>query len=730
MSVPTIPRRTYTTRHPEQDDSSIISTEISSSTESVQSASASEESSESNIITDSHGREIGKPLNKSDPKRQASETVSLGGASLSADEKKIAEFIDMLVNHNDPKKSKQDLLENFIRKNASDVFMRKMTKVADKEIGYLKGNEPAKWLSILVSGMLSQLSSFSASSEVALAAKQAWLFPVLATILNEGFSDKAAALTRRTTFVTNDTKNLYRKQRLLARAFGDLIRQCSGLAPVAKYRSNNPAYKGQKFTAWEAFWKDTDHYLAISAHNMVNRGLPFLCFTGTYLARDAVLQTILKGGSSWQTLAVRLGAGAIAGGLTAVTNQIITRNNKDAKENPGHSTSYWHAREEYLLSVRADIRDRLNEAGSITDQHLKHKIENLLHDLDKKIQREIDVAVLKKSKWSAIPGEIKSSIQRSRAEDSLDPEAPGSLSQSMHNAFGKFISLLYFTYMLDQSWNSKDGTGSFSPYPVLNFVMLPVALILMGFMWRDDAQIFSRLAHGGIKGAMDATVRRKDYQEKTGAPLTEVVTSMPREVIDDNGNDADNIVHFNDVIVEGTSDSSSESSAETRTKQKLTTREIEAKDRKLAREAREKPSAAGTTRPQKTTDSSLLISRSESSDDSDSEQESSTAKLIRRAPEKQPAGKEYERPEKKPSLRGEKDKSRAGTSTSARGVEAARLMSSSHSSQDSDSESDDERSSASRDTAEEDSSSFASSTESYSDSSSSESPPRARKRNS
>ncbi len=737
MSLDQVPRRTYTTRHPEEDGSILVCTESSTSTASSPPSSAPGENSDPDIITDTSNKEIGKPLNKSDIKDGVQKPAKLGADSLSADEKKVAEFIEMLMNHSDPIKTKRELIEDFIRTNASDAFMRKMTKVANKEIKHLKGDEKLKWLFVFISGVLSQLTSFGMASEAALATKQAWLFPILSTILNEGLSDKVSALTRRTTYVTNDAKNLYRKQRLIARALGDMIRQCSGLEPIAKYRSNNPAHKGQKFTAWEALCKDTDSYFAVSTHNVINRGLPFLCFTGTYLARDAVLQNVLKGGAWWQTLALRLGAGALAGGLTALSNQLITRNNKDAKEIPGHSTSFWHAKEAFLLSVKQDIRERLNEAAGITDPHLKDKIEKLLLDLDEKIQREIDVAVLKKSTWSAIPGEIKASIQRSRAEDSLDPEAPGSLSQSIHNALGKFISLIYFTYMLDQSLNDPRKTESFSSYPTLNFLLLPFALIVMGFMWRDDAQIISRSLHGVGKGILDATVRRKDYKEKAATPLNqvavpesqhEVVTRVPRE-INGSGNDAGNSLSVNDEIVDVTSDSESEMLVKTPVKEKLTAREIEAKDRKLARQAREKPSDARIATSKKMVESPLLISSSETNDDTDSEPEISTAKVSRQSPENKTAGKEYAGQNSEFARRAAKDKPQTGALTSAR-EEIARLMSTSDSSDNSDSESDDDSPSSSSEKVGGESSS-ASSTETHAaSSSSSESTPPARRRGS
>ena len=576
MSQATLLRRTYTTQRTNDDDSVCVST-ASNSSSSEEATQLYKTKDKKDVVKNTSSTETGKNREKPKQEKLEKQTIRWDGGTQSEINKKIIQFIEQLENHKDPKKSKKDLVEEFIRTNASEAFMRKMNKISDKEIGHLKGNAKAKWLSICFSGVISQWTSFFVASEAAMATKQAWLFPIISAICSEFFSDKAAALIRRSTYTTNDAKNLYRKQRLIARALGDAIRLSFGLKPAAKYRSNNPEYKGKKFTAWETLLRDSDSIFAVSAHNVINRGVPFFCFTGTYIARDWLLQNALKGAPGWQYFLMRLGSGAIAGGLTAISNQVITSLNKDATENPGYSTSYWHAKENYLSSIRADIRDRLNETSRLADANIKTKIENLLLDLDGKIQREIEVARLKKSKWTAIPGEIKASAHRSRSEDSLDPEVPGTLAQSLHSFFGKFISLIYFTYMLDQSMKNEDGTQSFSPWSPLNLSFLPFALILVGYMWKDDAQIFSRMGYGIEKAVGDVTSGREQYKGKNVSELDDIVTEIPPEAHDKIGSDGDKI-----------SDSVQENKYLTdMPKAKITAREQEALDRSLEKKRRE-----------------------------------------------------------------------------------------------------------------------------------------------
>ena len=621
-------RRTYTnTRQNDYDsqssDDSVMISSTSSSTSSAsereKSAHGSKIKSTEDIVKNTSNTEVGKPTKKSRSEKSTQNTTGSSASPPPEYDKEIIEFFKKLKTHSDPKKSKKDLVEQFIRSNATEAFMRDMNKISNKEIARLEGNKAAKWLSIFASGSISQNTSFFLASEIAIATNQPWLFPTLSTFLSEGLSDKAAALTRRTTFGTNDAKNLYRKQRLIARAIGDMIRQCGGLKPEAKYRSNNPAHKGQKFTAWDALWSDSDQFLTVSAHNMINRGVPFLCFTGTYLARDFLLQGMLKGAPGWQTLLLRWGSGVIAGGSTALLNQIITSNNKDATETPGYSTSFWHAKETYLHSVRQDIRDRLNEAKELTDSTTKTKLENLLLDLDKKIQREIGVAGLKKSIWTAIPGEIKASAHRSRPEDSLDPDVPGTLAQSIHSACGKFISLIYFTYMLDQAMKSENKTDSISSYPALNFVFLPFSLILMGFMWKDDLQILSRTGHAVKKSLRDVTTGRAAYQERNAKPLDDVTTNMPEQINandgNENENDADNRVASGPKV----------KFADKLSEEILTDREREEGDRKTEREKKEEASTTASYANKKP----AKMSGSADSDSDDDSRSSNSSKKVK-----------------------------------------------------------------------------------------------------
>ena len=261
----TVPRRSYTVRDKDDDSSAIVS-DPSSSSDSSNDSFGEKSKAGSGVRKDTYDREVSHKKTNNGDKNQDKDTSKLGTSLLSDNEKKVAEFVESLLQDKGSKKSKRERLEDFIRTNASDAFMRQMTEIADDEIRHLKGEKLKKWVAVAFSGAINQFLSFGLASELALWAKQAWLFAVLAPTLSEVGAEKLAAQIRRTTYTTDNTKNLYRKQRLIARAFGDLIRQAGGLQPKAKYSTNNPTFKEKKFTAWEALAKDTDHFLALSAH--------------------------------------------------------------------------------------------------------------------------------------------------------------------------------------------------------------------------------------------------------------------------------------------------------------------------------------------------------------------------------------------------------------------------------------------------------------------------------
>ena len=627
MTQATTLRRTYTERR-NYDDSqssdnslriSFASSSTSRASESEKNTHASEEEFIENIVKNTTNTEVGKPKKKSRSEKSTKNTTG-SSSPLSEGDKEIIEFFKKLKNHSDPKKTKKDLVEEFIRSNATEAFMWKMNQISEEEKVRLTSSILKKWGSFFGSGGVSQNTSFLPASELALHTKYPWLFPFVAAFLSEVFSDKAAAQIRRTTFVTNDLKHLCRKQDLIAKAVGDMIRQFSCLKPEAKHKSNNPAHKGERFTAWDALWKDSDYFLKISASNWLNRGLPFICFTGTNLVRDYLLQGMLKGAPWWQTLLLRWGSGVMAGGSTALLNQLITSHRKDAIEVPGYSTSYIHAKETYLHSVRLDIRDRLNEIENLTDPALQMKLRNLLLDLDKKIQREIGVAGLKKSSWCAIPGEIKASTHRSRPEDSIDPEAPGTRAQSIHSAIGKFFALIHFTYMLDQSIRSEseNGTDSFSANSVLNLMVLPFALIFTGYMFKDDLQIISKIFGEVTEAVRDVTTGRAAYQERTATPLNEVATTMPEQINTNDGkddeNDADNRVAGGPKV----------KFADELSIEILTDREREARDRKREREKKEEASTTASYANKKP--AKMSGSADSESDDDSSKDDSKSAR--------------------------------------------------------------------------------------------------------
>jgi GMP synthase PP-ATPase subunit len=160
MSKATTMRRTFTTRHTQDDDSVCVST-ASSTSYSGENTQSSKNNTQGDVVTNTSATETGKYKKESKEEKLETQVARWDDGNQSTIEEKIKQFIKQLENHKDPKKSKKDLVEEFIRTNASESFMRKMTKISDKEIAHLKGNTPAKWVSILASGVISQWTSRS-----------------------------------------------------------------------------------------------------------------------------------------------------------------------------------------------------------------------------------------------------------------------------------------------------------------------------------------------------------------------------------------------------------------------------------------------------------------------------------------------------------------------------------------------------------------------------------------
>jgi hypothetical protein len=142
--------------------------------------------------------------------------------------------------------------------------------------------------------------------------------------------------------------------------------------------------------------------------------------------------------------------------------------------------------------------------------------------------------------------------------------------------------------MLDQAMKSENNTDSFSSYPALNFVFLNFALILMGFMWKDDLQIVSRTGHAVKKSLRDVTTGRAAYQERNAKPLDDVTTNMPEQINANDGNDDENDAD-NRVAGGPKVKFADELSIEI-----LTDREREARDRKREYEKKEEASTTAS----------------------------------------------------------------------------------------------------------------------------------------
>ena len=448
--------------------------------------------------------------------------------------------IDLTATH-------QKIIEDALRGNsfwAQELF-QVLQEIQEKEQRDLSQSK-LKWPKNFLAGSVIQWTSFSAAMELAIYFQNPWLF-LLSAVFSEAFSEKAAALIRDTTYITKDNKKLLRKQRLIARATGDAIRQCFGLPPMKKYTTDDPAFKTRRFTAAEALAKDKDYFAGVTNYNFLNRGAPFLSFTGTYIARDFLLASEILGElSAWQKMGVRLTAGAIAGGLTSLLNQFFMSMNKDSEEKITHSTHYWRHRENYLMTIRDQAKMLFNQIPNTNlNASDEARIKQAFLDFDDKLYKEIELVRLRKSKLTAFSAEVKQSLEKKRDLSSIDPENPGSRAESMYSFLGKLISLIYFTYMLN---SQTRGDNNFpGPYATLGIIMMPVFLIMAGFALKDDLRLIPRMMAASGKALGDSLLWRDAYREKLDAATPQRVSEIIKiEEVDDNS----------EIITASSSDSS------------------------------------------------------------------------------------------------------------------------------------------------------------------------------
>lgn len=395
--------------------------------------------------------------------------------------------------------TKAKVIEILIKEDPDlEASFKKWKEVEKTEINYTKSSNLKIPLN-LVTGALIQITSFGAAGFAGKAANQWLVFPAVVTVLNELFSAKAFQMLRMTNVATPDMRKLYDQQRYLGRAVGDLIRNCAGMPTKKKYALERNG-KTEKVTAWEMV--NIKEYLRAESRNFLVRGLPFLWFSVLNEARDVIIRY-----DPSSPVAPTLVAGMLAGAITLETGQAIASRLVGAKENPSFSTNYFShktAFEKKLLNAMPGFIQKLEDDGFGDESNVKKA-----EDLKKSLTRDIAYGTMKSSVALTYPAEVKQAFTKRREATSIEPEFPGSRTDTLMSLGGIFISLLLFSYLSDfyKTYESAHKANPNAPHDPLieatSTFILPLVLIFGGFAFRDSARIIPQVVRGTAKASIE-----------------------------------------------------------------------------------------------------------------------------------------------------------------------------------------------------------------------------------
>lgn len=394
-------------------------------------------------------------------------------------------------------------------------------------------------------GSVNQATSFGVGGIAVAFTGNPWVFPIVACLASDLVGDRLAQVIRKSTIVTNASKEHFENQRRCARAMGELIEACAGKEPKKKFlvttgmdADGNPIK--EKMTARDALQAyGRLHALGTAGQNMLVRGLPFLWFTMIYWTRDYYLNyrcydtffptpantslgaptsshnaTATASGcpdlSKDDTEALRWAiitlGGMLAGATTAVTNQMISAF-MAGEERTNYSPDTWKLAVKYLESARIDTKMYLDKlATPAYREELKAQgmdgeqiavLEKAAHSLSGIQDKELSLARKKSSYWTTFQAELDQATQKHRDETVITPEFGGKRLDLFLSTMGKFLSLLAYAYFLGAfNFRKADSDNE----RLKDVLMIPMSLIILGYVLRDDCRMVAQVPYGAVKG--------------------------------------------------------------------------------------------------------------------------------------------------------------------------------------------------------------------------------------
>ncbi len=456
------------------------------------------------------------------------------------------------------------------KENTTLRYKAEWEKAKKREDLEVKKERFTKYAWDAAAGAANQATSFGLGGIAVAFTGNPWLFPIVSCIASDLIGDRLAQVIRKSTIVTNVTKEHFENQRRCARAVGELIESCAGKEPKKKFMVTtgtddlgNPIK--EKMTAVQALETyGRLHALSTAGQNLLVRGLPFLWFTMIYWARDYYLnyrcydtffpkpanasmapaaQPVNASApdagcpdlSREDTEALRWAmitiGGMMAGATTTITNQMIS-SFMPGEERTNYSPDTWKLQVKYLESARIDtkmyldklatpaFRKELQEQG-MDDEEIA-VLEKAAHSLSGIQDKELSLARKKASYWTTFQAELDQATQKHRDETVITPEFGGKRLDLFLSSFGKFLSLLAYAYFLG-AFNFRKANSD--DERLKDILLIPMSLIILGYVLRDDCRMVAQVPYGAVKGMVRAC-KAKPVAETT-ADVTTTLQNVP-----------------------------------------------------------------------------------------------------------------------------------------------------------------------------------------------------------
>jgi len=498
------------------------------------------ENDEDNRIENKKGKY--KSYDDSDSSSESSSIIEVSDSDSSSDEEQLMP--------NDRK----EIIEAMVSRASTNIKKNEMKRQEEKEKSAVRNARGKKYLMDFISGIPTQVLSFGVAGTETIGTGNPWAFPIVASVLSEILAEKVGMLLRDSTYVIPETKKWLEIQRQLGRALGDIITSCATGDAIKIKKKFTAIIDGEKQPATAADALRATGFLEslrCFSKNLLVRGLPFTWFAMIYISRDWIVHNTFSNyfhpnasapctpepdihsfcnTSSTEnsfinpeelaTVITYLG-GMLAGGVTAMTSQLVASCMAGVEEKINFSTDYYAKKVLYLESLKADIKHYIDNLSPESDRYEENLISAI--DLEKFTNKELGYAKGKASLWTTYPAELDLATQKKRDATMISPEFGSKRIDMGLSILGKTLSLMAYAGIASKFGMNSDASAD---EKTKGLYALPLALIYGGYMWRDEARLVGQIPMDFVKGCIRGC---------KGSSPEDTVTDLGSVTVADNG---------------------------------------------------------------------------------------------------------------------------------------------------------------------------------------------------